>query len=160
MKKQTVWAPESWPEAQRGAGHQHGWRARELHHGRDRLVWGELTSVSDLWGWDRWAYVRTFSEALTHAIMHLWKLTRKHVSIYVTGKTCQQESFLLEKFFVSYIISQFELQSEIRVMIPGQETPVQWRGRSFNVQKKGKFVTETDETSDETYPKGQSTFTE
>lgn len=47
-----------------------------------------------------------------------------NISQSVTGKTFQQESFLLENFFIPFIISQFELQSEIRVT-PRQETLVQ-----------------------------------
>lgn len=112
------------PEAQHDAGHQHRWRARQLLHGREAGVRKAHFSKRPLWLRHRWTYLRTFSEIFTHAIMHFWKLKMRHFSIYVTGKTFQQESFLLGNFFISYIIWQFELQSEIRV-IPGQEAPVQ-----------------------------------
>lgn len=93
IRKQAVWAPEScprgwarcrtpaWMKGKAAAPQQGQAGVRRTHFSEWPLCLRHT-----------WAYLRTFSGVLTHAIMHFWKLNRKYFSI------CHRQNLSAGKF--------------------------------------------------------------
>lgn len=105
VKKQTVYIQAPRRRGSAG-GHQYGWRATQWLHSSDRLAWGELTSLKSV-AETQVGLSKDFQWSIypCTTILHLWKLKRKHFSIYVTGKIFSRMFSFRELFHL--IISQF-----------------------------------------------------